>query len=466
MPPNIVLIVVDDLGWRDVGCYGSPFYETPVVDRLARDGTRFTYGYAASPVCSPTRASIMSGKYPANVGVTNWIGGEERGRVLPPEYLHGLPSGEISLAQALSEAGYATWHLGKWHLGGEEHYPEEHGFDVNVGGCDWGSPGNGYFSPWNIPTLENGPDGEYLTDRLGDEAVALVEDHAAEDGPFFMNLNFYSVHTPIQGKDEHVAKYERKRRALGLDDVQEFERGGRFPCEHKKDEHIERRVIQSDPVYAGMVQSVDENVGKVVDALSAAGELEDTVVVFTSDNGGLATAEGSPTCNSPLSEGKGWMYEGGTRVPFIVRWPGMTDADEICTEPVTSPDVYPTLLEAAGTDVPDGQSVDGVSLVPLLEGGDLDRESIYFHYPHYGNQGGTPYGAVRAGDWKLIEFYEDDHLELYNLRDDVGEENDLSDEKARFAADLREQLADWREAVGASTPEPNPDFEPWGAERP
>lgn len=465
MPPNILLIVVDDLGWRDVGCYGSPFYETPSIDRLAREGTRFTDGYATAPVCSPTRASIMSGKYPANVGVTNWIGGAERGKVRPPEYLHGLPSDEVSLARALSDAGYDTWHLGKWHLGDEQHYPGEHGFDVNVAGCEWGAPQNGYFSPWNVPTMEDGPDGEYLTDRLGDEAVSLVREHADSDRPFFMNLNFYAVHTPIQAKEEHVEKYDRKRQSLGLDDVREFETGGYFPCEHKRDQRIERRLVQSDPAYAGMVQSVDENVGRVLEALSTAGELDDTLVVFTSDNGGLATAEGSPTCNSPLSEGKGWMYEGGTRVPFVVRWPGRTD-DEICTEPVASHDIYPTLLEVAGISIPEDQVVDGRSLVPLLDGTPLDREAIYFHYPHYGNQGGTPYGAVRQGKWKLIEFYEDEHTELYDLSADVGETSDQSERRPDIAVALRTALADWRESVGAELPEPNPEFEPWGAERP
>jgi arylsulfatase A-like enzyme len=464
MPPNVLLVLVDDLGWRDLGCYGSSFYETPVLDRLAREGTRFTDAYAAAPVCSPTRAAVMSGKYPAHVGVTDWIdsGGTTHplhGRLIDAPYVDHLPAEETSLASALSAGGYATWHLGKWHLGGEAYWPEAHGFDVNVGGCDWGSPSNGYFSPWGIPTLEDGPEGEYLTDRLASEAVDLVTSHDAER-PFFMNLDFYSVHTPIQAPEADVERYETKRARLGLDQVQEFEVGERFPTEHKKDGRVKRRVVQSDPTYASMVERVDRAVGEVLDALERTGDLDDTVVLVTSDNGGLATAEGSPTCNRPLSEGKGWMYEGGNRVPFIAWGPGV--GASVCEVPVTSPDVYPTVLELAGVDRPDDQAVDGESLAGLFAGEDaLDRDAIYWHYPHYGNQGGTPASAVRRGDWKLVEFLEGDHVELYDLDADVREETDLSEHRPDLVADLRADLADWREDVGAQMPTENPDFEGW-----
>ena len=457
--PNFVFILLDDLGWRDLGCYGSEFYETPNLDRLAAEGMRFTDAYAACPVCSPTRASIMSGKYPAAVGVTDWIGAHTKGKLIDAPYVDHLPLEEKSLARALKEGGYATWHVGKWHLGNRPYYPENHGFDVNVGGCRWGYPPNGYFSPWRIETLEDGPEGEYLTDRLTDEAIQLIR---GSDAPFFLHLCYYAVHTPIQGKPEYVERFAGKAAEMGLDKIETFAEGPFFPCEHKKDRRIRRRLIQSDPAYAAMVQSVDENVGRLLQAISDAGQADNTVVVFTSDNGGLATAEGSPTSNRPLSEGKGWMYEGGTREPLMVKWPGVTTPGSVCPVPVTSPDFYPTMLEAAGLDPIPEQHRDGVSLVPLLKGGDqLDREAIYWHYPHYGNQGGTPGSSLRAGDYKLIEFFEDGRLELYNLRDDIGEERDLAAAEPALAQKLHKMLVSWRTEVEAKIPEPNPDYVPW-----
>jgi arylsulfatase A-like enzyme len=463
--PNLVLILVDDLGWRDLTCYGSTFYETPNLDRLASEGMSFTDAYAACPVCSPTRASILSGKYPATVGVTDWIDWgfhmhPARGLLVDAPYVDHLPLEEESLARALKQAGYATWHVGKWHLGSEPYLPDNHGFDVNVGGSHWGSPKNGYFSPYDLPGLENGPQGEYLTDRLTDEAIRLVENN---DGtPFFLNLWTYTVHTPIQGKREHVERFAAKATKMGLDEVDPFVEGDFFPVEHKRDRRIQRRVIQSDPAYAAMVHSLDENVGRLLDALERAGKSENTVVIFTSDNGGLATAEGSPTCNAPLSEGKGWMYEGGTREPLIIRWPGVVEPGSHCTAPVSSPDFFPTMLEMAGLDLMPEQHSDGVSLMPLLRGAeDLGREAIYWHYPHYGNQGGTPGSSVRGGDFKLIEFFEDGHVELYNLREDAGEEHDMTAEMPQLAQQLKEMLARWRDSVEARIPQPNPDFVPW-----
>jgi arylsulfatase A-like enzyme len=457
---------MDDLGWRDLGCYGSTFYETPNLDRLAGESVCFTDAYAACPVCSPTRASILTGKYPATVGVTDWIDWDgsihpARGKLVDVPYIDHLPLAEKALPEALSEAGYRTWHVGKWHLGGPAYYPDRHGFERNVGGCGWGMPLYGYFSPWRIPTLEDGPEGQYLTDRLTDEAIALIQ--AQEDGrPFFLNLWYYSVHIPIQAKAEKIEDYKAKARALGLDEVQAFEEGAFFPCEHKKNKRIRRRLLQSDPVYAAMVESVDENIGRLLQALEEAGEAENTIVVFTSDNGGLATSEGSPTSNLPLSEGKGWMYEGGTREPLIVRWPGVVEPGTQCAVPVTSTDFYPTFLEAAGLDLLPEQHVDGVSLLPLLRGeGALDREAIYWHYPHYGNQGGTPGSSVRVGDHKLIEFFEDGRLELYDLRTDVGEDHNLAQSRPALTKRLAELLATWRESIEAKIPQPNPDYVPW-----
>lgn len=455
--PNFIFILIDDLGWRDLTCSGSTFYETPNIDRLASQGMAFTDAYAACPVCSPTRASVMTGKYPATVGLTNYLSGQARGRLLPPPYVRHLPLEEKSLARALKEGGYRTWHVGKWHLGPEEFWPEKHGFDVNVGGCTWGMPKQGYFSPWGCPTLKDGPEGEYLTDRLTDEAIRLIEGN--DGAPFFLNLCYYAVHVPIQAKPGTVEKYRDKAKALNLDKAKTFEEGEPFPCEHKRDKRVTRRLLQSDPAYAAMVEHLDENVGRLMQALEQAGLADDTVVVFTSDNGGLATAEGSPTCNAPLCEGKGWMYEGGTREPLIVKWPGETRPGSICRTPITTPDFYPMFLEMAGLPLQPGQHVDGVSIAPLLRGeGELERDAIFWHYPHYGNQGGTPGASVRSGDWKLIEFYEDGRLELYNLREDIGEERDLAQEMPDLTADLHARLKEWRGRAGARMPVRNPEW--------
>ncbi len=458
--PNIVFILIDDMGWMDTGFQGSSFYETPNLDRLAMQSMRFTDGYAAAPVCSPTRASILTGKYPAALPITNFIAGMGSGKLLSSPYLHYLPLEEHTLASALRDGGYATWHVGKWHLGDEPYWPEHQGFDVNIGGFSDGMPKQGYFSPWGNPRLPDGPEGEYLTDRLTDEAVGLIEQRDP-DKPFFLNLCYYSVHVPIQAKEHLIEKYRRKAASLGLDKIDPFEEGEHFPCDHKKDQHIQRRLFQSDPVYAAMVQSLDENIGRVLDSLDAQGLADDTIVVFTSDNGGLSSAESSPTCNAPLLEGKGWMYEGGTREPMLIRWPGVVEPDSLCDVPVTSPDFYPTFLEAAGLDPLPDQHRDGVSLMPLLRGGDsLDRDAIFWHYPHYSNQGGKPACSVRCGDLKLIEFFEDNHLELYDLRNDVSETTNLAGSRPDDARRLRAMLHEWLDAVEARIPQPNPDYVP------
>ncbi len=463
--PNLVFILIDDMGWKDLSCTGSTFYETPNIDRLAAHGMRFTEAYASCPVCSPTRASIMTGKYPATVGITDWIdwGGRChpcRGRLIDVPYLKQLPTTERTVAAALADAGYATWHVGKWHLGSEASVTGDIGFEVNVGGCEMGSPAaGGYFSPWSITALQDAdvPEGTYLTDYLTDRAIALIKQR--DERPFFLNLWYYSVHTPIQAKPEKIRKYEAKAARLGLDKVETFEDGGPFPTAHKRKQHIQRRLVQSDPVYAAMIESLDENIGRLLDTLEAAGETDNTLIVFTSDNGGLATAEGSPTCNLPLAEGKGWMYEGGTREPLLVAWPGRIAAGTTCEVPVTSPDFYPTLLEAAGLPLSPGQHVDGVSLMPLLTGsGPLDRAAIFWHYPHYGNQGGTPGSSVRCGDFKLIEFFEDGRLELYNLRTDPGEQHNLAGTEPERCRELHARLSAWRERIEARIPAVNPDW--------
>jgi arylsulfatase A-like enzyme len=457
MKPNIVFILMDDLGWRDMSCYGSAFYETPCLDRLAGQGLRFTDAYAAAPVCSPTRASIMSGKYPATVGVTQYIGGHTVGRLCDVPYYNALPMQEYSLASALRErGGYQTWHVGKWHLGKYLTWPERHGFDINIGGCDWGHPHRGFFSPYGLPNMKDGPAGEYLTDRLTDEAIRLIE--KADDRPFFLNLWHYAVHTPIQAPETLVEKYRRKAADLGLDQRNPFEEGAFYPCQHKRHQRITRRMEQSDPVYAAMIENLDWNVGRLLDALETSGRAQETMIIFTSDNGGLSTSEGSPTCNLPLNEGKGWMYEGGNREPLIIRAPGMAGPGQTVAEPVTSPDFYPTLLDAAGLELIPEQHVDGRSFFPIIRGELFSRGPIYWHYPHYSNQGGTPACAMRDGDWKLIEFFEDGHLELYHLLQDISEENDVAAKESGRVRDMKKQLDAWKISVQAQIPKPNPRF--------
>jgi len=463
--PNIILVLVDDLGWSDVGCYGSSFHETPHIDSLARDGVRFADAYAAAPVCSPTRASILTGKYPATIGVTDWIDWgvgvhPARGRLIDAPYLDHLPFAGDTLPLALKTLGYQTWHVGKWHLGSPPYTPANHGFDVTVAGCPDGLPGKGYWSPWGIENLEDGDDGEYLTDRLTDEAIELIR---RNDGrPFFLNLWHYTVHIPLHAKPEVIRKYEDKARALGLDRRPAFAEGGRFPVRHKQNQTIKRRLVQSDPVYAAMIEHLDENIGRLLAAVDEAGLTDQTTIIFASDNGGLATAEGSPTSNAPLREGKGWLYEGGIRVPLIVTGPTVGGTGRTCTAPVTSPDLYATILEMAGAPRDLAETSDGMSLLPLLGGGDaLDREALFWHYPHYGNQGGTPASAVRCGDYKLIEFFEDNAVELYNLADDVGETHNLATTSTDLAEELRQMLARWRAHVGARIPHPDPHYEPF-----
>ncbi|MDD3409805.1 MAG: sulfatase-like hydrolase/transferase [Eubacteriales bacterium] len=303
MKPNIVMIYMDDMGWRDIGCNGSSFYETPVIDRLAREGMRFTNAYAACPVCSPSRASLLTGKYPARTGITDWIGAHAQGLLEDTPYDDHLKESEYTLAHALRDGGYHTWHVGKWHLGEQPHWPEAYGFEENIGGCSWGRPMQGYFAPWGIATLSEGAPGDYLTDRLTDEAIALVQ--ACDDRPFYLNLWHYAVHTPCDAPENLIEKYRRKAQALGLDKINPFVEGETFPCEHKKTERVTRRMIQSDPNYAAMVENLDLNIGRLLEGLEKAGKLKNTLILFTSDNGGLATAEGSPTCNAPLIRGQG-----------------------------------------------------------------------------------------------------------------------------------------------------------------
>lgn len=451
--PNVVFILADDLGWTDLGCFGSTFYETPNLDRLAAEGMRFTDAYAACPVCSPTRASIMTGKVPSRLGTTDYFGAPQpeawkRNTILlPAAYKENLPQKEVTLAEAFKEAGYATFFAGKWHLGQtEECWPEHHGFDINKGGHSAGGPygGNKYFSPYGNPRLDDGPEGEHLPDRLAAETARFIE--SSKDRPFLAYLSFYSVHTPLMSRKDLEEKYSKKRQDMGL--------RPKWGQEGLR----QVRLVQEHAVYAGMVEAMDSAVGKVLDTLRTLGLDDNTVVVFMSDNGGLSTSEGHPTSNVPLRAGKGWLYEGGIREPMIVKWPGGTRAGTVCGEPVVSTDFYPTLLELAGLPLKPKQHTDGRSFVPLLIGQTMTRGPIFWHYPHYGNQGGSPGGAVRDGDWKLIECFESGRPELYNLRADISETNNLAEQYPDKVKILHRKLKDFRDRTEAKMPTPNPAY--------
>jgi len=425
--PNIVFVLTDDLGWTDGGCFGSKFYETPNIDRLATQGMRFTDNYAACAVCSPSRAAILTGQYPARLHLTDWLVGGP-----PPNMKFNIPAWTThlsleapNLARSLKAAGYVSASIGKWHLGKKEYWPEKQGFDLNVGGCDMGQPPT-YFSPYRIPTLTDGPKGEFLSDRLTDEALKFIEQN--KDKPFFLYLPHYAVHRPIMAKPGVIAKYKAKA--------------------NPQNPH-------HNPVYAGLVESVDDSVGRVMAKLEELKLADNTIVIFTSDNGAVP----GDTSNLPLRKGKGSPYEGGDRVPLIVKWPGVTKPGSVCNAPVNGVDFYPTLLALAGVTPPPGP-VDGESMVPLLRGtGAMKREDIFWHFPHYRGKI-TPYSIIREGDWKLIEFLEDMRVELYNLKEDIGEARDLATTMPDKVNALRKKLHDWRAKVGAQMITPNPNYDP------
>jgi arylsulfatase A-like enzyme len=437
--PNVIFMLLDDLGWRDFGCYGNTFHETPNLDRLATEGVRFTNAYAACPVCSPTRASIMTGKYPARLQLTDWIPGRKQwptAKLLTPEFEHQLPLKETTIAEALKPLGYRTASIGKWHLGGEGFWPDNQGFDLNVAGNHRGSP-TSYFGPFDLPNLKGGTKDDSLTEKLTDAAESFIED-SSKRGPFFIYLPEYTVHLPLQARQEVIAKYKDKN-------------GGKdFP----------------NPIYAAMVESFDIALGRIRKKLNDLKIADNTILIVTSDNGGLRFEGKSAkpvTDNSPLRAGKGHLYEGGIREPLLIHWPGVTKAGTVYDTTVSSVDYLPTILEMAGGRAP---QVDGVSIAPVLRGkGAPKREAIYWHYPHYSNQGGPPAGAVRKGDWKLIEFYEDNRLELFNLKDDVSERRNLVKREPKQAVELHSLLKKWRASVNATMPKPNPDYDPAKADQ-
>jgi arylsulfatase A-like enzyme len=449
--PNVVLILADDLGWSDLGCYGADLHETPHLDRLAREGMRFTQAYAMS-VCSPTRAMLLTGRHAARLGITVWIEASlQHNRTRPlidGASRHNLPHSEATLATRLRDAGWFTAMIGKWHLGDAGHFPETHGFDVNIGGSHWGAPhtfwwpyrGSGRFAEYRyVPGLDFGQPGEYLTDRLTDEAIRVADHALDKKQPFFVMLSHHAPHTPIEGKPEHVQHFTAKLR----------------PAFHHQ-----------NAVYAAMVKSVDDSVGRVLDHLRARGVEDNTIVIFASDNGGFIGIDRKAgqtvpaTNNAPLRSGKGSLYEGGIRVPLLVRWPGITPRGAECSEPVSLADLFPTLTRALAPGASmEGITLDGVDLAPLLKdpAAKLERDPLYFHYPHY-YPTTTPASAVRAGDWKLIEYFEDGRTELFNLRNDPAERVELAAREPARVAELRAKLEHWRRDVGAQLPRPNPEY--------
>ena len=438
--PNVILILMDDLGWADVGCYGSTFYKTPNIDQLASEGMRFTQGYAAAPICSPTRASILTGKYPARLHLTDWLPGRTdrpAQKLRRPQIRQELPLEEVTLPEVLKKHGYISAVIGKWHLGGEGFLPQNHLFDVNIGGSASGSP-PGYFYPYHTkadeapPGLGKGGKGEYLTDRLTTEAEKFIEQNRARS--FFLYLAHYAVHIPLGAKEQMIAKYQNA--PMGS--------------------------AQTNAIYAAMVESMDQSVGRILKKVDELKLTERTVIIFTSDNGGLSVKEGPKTpatSNAPLREGKGFLYEGGIRVPFIVRWPRVIETRSVCNIPACSIDLFPTILEIAGVASKNHPGNDGLSLIPLLRGGLAPlHTNLFWHYPHYSNQGGKPSGAILSGDYKLIEFYEDGRWELFNLKEDISEKNNLAQAQPKVAAELQLKLDAWRRATQAQMMLPNPEY--------
>ena len=441
--PNVVFILVDDMGYADLGYAGSPFYETPNIDKLASESYQFTNGYSGSRVCSPARATIMTGQFTASHGITDWIGAKtgetwrEHKRhdpMLPATYQYHLPKESTTIAEAFKANGYKTFYAGKWHLGDEGSYPEDHGFDENVGGWDKGSPAGGFFSPYKNPKLKDGPDGENLTLRLANEVAHFIE--RSKDEPFLAFLSFYAVHAPVQTSREKWAKDRDKAEAMGIAD-HGFEMGDKLPY----------RIVQDNPNYAGLVEYVDDAVGIVMKQLESLGLAENTIVVFTSDNGGVVAGDAFATANLLVKGGKGHHWEGGIRVPYLIKVPG-TQPQAPIDYPVVGADFLPTLVDLISGDVDFSQEVEGTSLNPIFEGDKLDERAIFWHYPHYGNQGGVPSAMVRQGEWKLIRYFED-----------AFEENELSAAHPDKKEALSTLLGNYLEGKAVLMPTPDQEFD-------
>ncbi|MFY0652934.1 MAG: sulfatase [Cyclobacteriaceae bacterium] len=450
--PNVVFILVDDLGWSDLGYSGSTFHETPNIDAFSKTSIQFTNAYASGSVCSPSRAAIMTGKHPARLNITDWIPGAiPKGTKLKgPDILNELPLAETTLAEVFRQNGYATFFAGKWHLGDEGFFPEDQGFDINLGGHHRGSPPGGYYSPYKNPKLSDGIEGEYLTDRLTSEAISFLD--SSGDDPFFLYLPYYTVHTPIQPNLEYIEKFEKKLPAMSLGEMKtKEERDGITVLE------------QRNPAYASMLYALDKNIGRLIEGLKQKGIYDNTIVVFTSDNGGLSTLHKNrklaPTAVLPLRGGKGWLYEGGIRVPLLIKPIDYNEVSRVTDAPVVGHDFYPTLLSMAGISSHENHAMDGIDLEPLLSGSnEISRTGLFWHYPHYHGSAWTPGAAIRSGKWKLIEFFETNTIELYNLDEDISEMNDLSDQFPAKVKELTERLHELQKSVGAKGVVDNPEF--------
>ncbi|SER38784.1 sulfatase [Neolewinella agarilytica] len=457
LPPNVLFIIADDLGYHDLGVTGSDYYETPHLDALAKGGMQFTNAYTASRVCSPARASIMTGQFTARHGITDWIGaktGEDwrkvgrHNQLLPPDYHHNMDTSHYTMAEAFAAAGYETFFAGKWHIGGEQSRPEDHGFAINKGGYSSGSPRGGYFSPWDNPVLPNEEAGENLSMRLSRETADFINQRDGS-APFFAMLSFYAVHGPIQTTEEKWAKYQAKAVEHGL-----AEHG--FGMERR----LPIRLQQDNPVYAGLVEQMDDAVGLVMAALEEAGIADNTIVVFTSDHGGVASGDAYATSNAPLRGGKGYQWEGGLRVPLLLRFPTRVDPGQKSSVPISGADLYPSLLSLAGQSPADRQPMDGMDMVQAVERGISPRRSLYWHYPHYGNQGGDPSSIILRDNYKLIHYHETGKDELYDLYKDPRERLSVTEQQPKVSQELKTELMEYLNSVGARFPDRDPLYDP------
>jgi arylsulfatase A-like enzyme len=451
---NFLFFLVDDLGKMDIGIEGSSFYETPNIDALASSGMRFENGYATCQVCSPSRASIMLGTYPARNKISDWIGAasgtkwNRNDKVLPAEYIHALPKEETTIAEAMRAGGYKTFFAGKWHMGGESNFPEDHGFDINIGGHHRGSPPGGFFSPYTNPKMKSGPQGESLTLRLANDTANFIEGQKDKDQPFFAYLSFYAVHGPIQTTETLWKKYQKKAQDKGLVDK-------RFIFDRTK----AVRQVQDNPIYAGMMETLDDAIGLVMKKLKDTGLDKNTVVIFTGDNGGVSSGDAFSTSSLPFRGGKGRQWEGGVREPYYIYVPGVTKAGSLTKVPATGTDFYPTILELAGLKARPEQHKDGLSLVPIFKGKEIAKRDLFWHYPHYGNQGGEPSSVIRSGNFKLIHYYEDGRDELYNIANDIGEQSDILSQNPEMAKQLRQKLDTWLKETDARIPQADSRFD-------
>lgn len=501
--PNIIFFMVDDLGWSDLGFQGSTFYETPNIDKLARESVSFSNAYAASHVCSPSRASLISGQYPARLHLTDWLPGRKNypfQKLSNADIVQHLPYDILTLPEILKQNGYATAIIGKWHLGEDSLSTERQGFDLHIPDYNKGWPNGTYFSPYNMKGLEGGPDGEYLTDRLTSEAIKYIDAH--KEKPFFLYLSHFAVHDPIEGRPDLVKKYQKKLAGMPVpktvpfilepnpddsiqltrDELNELLRQPDYQgFELSPHRTVKIKQIQDNVQFAAMVESVDESLGRIISELDRLGLRDNTIVIFFSDNGGMSAAnyfkpdrkiaaknldKAFSTSNLPLRGGKGWLYEGGIREPLIISWKGTKlKKGSVSDIPVISTDFYPTLIELAGITSPSQMHLDGVSIAPVLENSgktkELKSRALYWHFPQYSNHGQqSPGGAIRLGDYKLLEYYENCRVQLFDLRKDPGELHDLSEEMPQKTEQLKKMLDDWRIVINANMPYANPGYDP------